>query len=71
MAPEQWPISAAGVALGSGADLAVGHGEEDELRLRARAAAERALDLDAGLAERGGQGMAKPTGADDGAVLRG
>ncbi len=57
--------------LGRCADLAVGHGQEDDLGLRAGAAAERALDFDAGLAEGGGQGMAKPTGADDGAALRG
>ena len=36
-----------------------------------RAAAQRALDLEAGVAKRGGQGMAKPTGADDGAALKG
>jgi hypothetical protein len=58
-------------ALRRGADLAVGDGEEDDWCLRLRAATERALDLDAGVAQRGGQGVAKPTGADDGAAFRG
>ena len=37
----------------------------------ARAAAQRALDLEAGVAQGGGQGVAKPAGADDGAALKG
>ena len=57
--------------LGGRADLAVGDGEEDDGRLRPRTAAERALDLEAGVAQRGGQGVAKPAGADDGAALKG
>ena len=60
-----------GGRLRRGPDLAVGDGEEHDGRVRPRAAAERALDLDAGVAEGGGQGMAKPAGADDGAALKG
>ena len=62
---------ARGKRLRGRADLAVGDGEEHDAALRLRAAAERALDLDAGVAQRGGQGVAKPAGADDGAALRG
>ena len=45
--------------------------EEDDGRLRPRAAAERALDLEAGVAQGLGQRVAKPAGADDGAALKG
>ena len=58
-------------ALRRRVDLAVGHAQQHHLRAGLRSAAQRALDFEAGILQGGGQGVAKPTGADDGAALKG
>ena len=67
VAPLVWPTIRAEPAsgLGRGADLGVGNAQQRHVGAGRRlAAAERARDLVAGLAERGGQHPAEPAGAD-------
>ena len=72
MAPEQWPTNCARGRLSAAARISPSGTHSSTTSARGlRAAAERALDVEAGVAQRGGQGVAKPTGADDGAALRG
>ena len=71
VAPEQWPTNCALRGVRAAAAVAisvVGHGQQHDVGAGVCSAAERALDLEAGLRERGGQGMAETAGADDGAA---